>query len=86
MKNKIMIDKLQKFWKNRFKFDRKLDPRDQVELFDKLYKNFAEGVKDENMADVKRNLALLFQDVMKYLNTKDIQFTEMLTKELKLNL
>lgn len=79
-----MIEKLQRFLKNKHKFDRKLDMYDILELLDNTFKNFREAVKSEEKEDVKKALSHLLVEIIKYCNSRNIEIQKILEEDFNL--
>ena len=79
-----MIEKLQRFLKNKHKFDRKLDMYEILELLDTNFKNFRDAVKSEEKEDVKKALSHLLVELIKYCNSRDIEIQKILEEDFNL--
>ncbi len=79
-----MIEKLQRFLKNKHKFDRKLDMYEILELLDTNFKNFRDAVKSEEKEDVKKALFHLLVELIKYCNSRDIEIQKILEEDFNL--
>ena len=79
-----MIEKLQKFLKNKHKFDRKLDMYEILELLDINYKDFREAVKSEEIEHAKKSLSRLMVEIIKYCNSRDIEIQKVLQEDFNL--
>ena len=79
-----MIEKLQKFLKNKHKFDRKLDMYDILEILDKNFNAFRGAVKSEEIENVKSSLSSLMVGIIKYCNTRDIDIQEIIKADFNL--
>lgn len=77
-----MVEKLQRFLKNKHKFDHKIDIKDLLEIFDNKYNAFRASVKSDDKEAIKTNLIPLLIEILKYLNTKDIGLDELLEKQM----
>jgi len=79
-----MIEKLQRFLKNKHKFERKLDIYEILELLDTKYKNFREAVNSEKKDDVKKALSNFMVEMIKYCNSRDIEIQKILEEDFNL--
>ena len=79
-----MIEKLQRFLKNKHKFDRKLDMYEILELLDNNFKNFREAVKSEEKEDVKKALSQFLVEIIKYCNSRDIEIQKIVEDDFNL--
>lgn len=81
----MTVEKVQRYLKNRYKFDKKLDARDLAELFDVKYKNFKDALKSSEKEKIRLHLAAFLEEILKYLNAVDMDLGELLQTELKIN-
>ena len=79
-----MIEKLQRFLKNKYKFDRKLDMYEILELLDNNFKNFREAVKSEEKEDVKKAISNFMVEMIKYCNSRDIEIQKIMEADFNL--
>ena len=79
-----MIEKLQKFLKNKHKFDRKLDMFDILELLDNNFNAFRAAVKSEEMEHVKSSLSSFMVGIIKYCNSRDIIIADVIKADFNL--
>ena len=73
----MTIAKLQKFLKNKHKFDKKSDMYEIVEQFDAVYGGFKQAVKDDADPAIRSTLSSFLVTLLKYANTKDISLDEL---------
>ena len=81
-----MLDKVQHFLKNKHKFDRKLDSREQIEAFNLVCNRYKDAIRSENVTLIRQAMALLLVDMIKYANSKNINLSELIQSEFKINL
>jgi len=79
-----MIEKLQRFLKNKHKFDKKLDMYDILEILDKNFSAFRGAVKSEELENVKKSLSNLLVGIIKYCNTRDIDIEDVIKEDFNL--
>ena len=79
-----MIEKLQRFLKNKHKFERKLDMYEILEALDVSYKNFREAVNSEKKEDVKKALSHFIVEIIKYCNSRDIEIQKIVEEDFNL--
>ena len=79
-----MIEKLQKFLKNKHKFDRKLDMYDILEILDKNFTAFRAAVKSEEIEHVRKSLSNFMVGIIKYCNSRDIDIQEVIKEDFNL--
>ena len=79
-----MIEKLQRFLKNKHKFERKLDMYEILELLDTKYKNFREAVNSEEKENVKKALSHFIVEIIKYCNSRDIEIQKIMEEDFNL--
>jgi len=79
-----MIEKLQRFLKNKHKFDRKLQMYEVLEILDNSYKTFRDAVNSDNKEDARNALSNLLVEIIKYCNTKDIEIQKILEEDFNL--
>ncbi len=79
-----MIKKLQRFLKNKHKFDRKLDMYEILELLDASFKTFREAVKSEEKEDIKKALSHFMVEMIKYCNSRNIEIQKILEEDFNL--
>ncbi len=79
-----MIEKLQRFLKNKHKFDKKLDIYDVLEILDKNFTAFRGAVKSEELENVKKSLSNLIVGIIKYCNTRNIDIEEIIKADFNL--
>ncbi|MHA1744504.1 MAG: hypothetical protein ACTSWW_00805 [Promethearchaeota archaeon] len=73
----MTIEKLQKFLKNKYKFE-KVDIRDRVEELDEAYGNFKKTIQeDEALPKIRASLSNLMLTILRYANTKDISLNSL---------
>ena len=73
----MTIAKLQKFLKNKHKFDKKFDMYEIVEQFDAAYGGFKQAIKDDAVPAIRSTLSNFLVVLLKYANTKDISLDEL---------
>ena len=83
--NENPLKKIQKYLFNKHKFDRKLEVRDIIENQTILYNDFKVAVKSENKEKIRDSLGDLLVELLKFSNTKDIDWTELFKEKVKLN-
>lgn len=83
--NENTLGKIQKYLHNKHKFDRKLDTRDLLEQQDILYNDFKAAIKSNNSTNIRETLGNLLVELLKYSNTKEIDWTDLLKEKVKLN-
>ena len=79
-----MIEKLQRFLKNKHKFDKKLDMYESLEALDLNYKTFKEAVKSEEKKDVKKALSNFMVEIIKCCNSRDIEIQKIMEEDFNL--
>ena len=79
-----MIEKLQRFLKNKHKFDKKLDMYDILEILDMNFTAFRGAVKSEEIENVKKSLSNLLVGIIKYCNTRNIDIEEIIKADFNL--
>ncbi len=83
--NENPLKKIQKYLFNKHKFDRKLEMRDIIENQTILHNDFKVAVKSENKEKIRDSLGDLLVELMKFSNTKNIDWTELFKEKVKLN-
>ena len=79
-----MIEKLQRFLKNKHKFEKKLDMYEILELLDTKYKTLREAVKSEEKQDVKKAISNFMVEMIKYCNSRDIEIQKIMEEDFNL--
>lgn len=79
-----MIEKLQRFLKNKHKFDKKLDMYEILEALDLNYNTFKEAVKSEEKKDVKKAISNFMVEIIKYCNSRDIEIQKIMEEDFNL--
>ncbi len=83
--NENPLKKIQKYLFNKHKFDRKLEVRDIIENQTILYNDFKVAVKSDSKEKIRDSLGDLLVELLKFSNTKDIDWTELFKEKVKLN-
>ncbi len=83
--NENPLKKIQKYLFNKHKFDRKLEARDIIENQTILYNDFKVAVKSDSKEKIRDSLGDLLVELLKFSNTKDIDWTELFKEKVKLN-
>lgn len=88
MKDKTVcmtLEKVQKFLKNKHKFDHKPELYDVIEKIDKLQSSFREAIKTESVPNLKKSMTDLLTEFIMISNRYDIDLTMLLKDEFNLN-
>ena len=73
----MTIEKLQKFLKSKYKFE-KVDIRDRVEELDEAYENFKGAIQsDEDLTTIRTTLSNFMLAILRYANTKEISLNSL---------
>ena len=73
----MTVAKLQKFLKNKHKFDKKSDIFEIVEQFDAVYGRLKQAVKEDADPAIRSTLSNFLVTLLKYANTKEISLDEL---------
>jgi len=78
-----MLDKVQRFLKAKHKYDKKLELKDQFDIFTKDLINLQMNTKSGISAEIRQSLGTLLVDLIKFANTQNIDLVELFQKDLK---
>jgi hypothetical protein len=81
-----MLDKLQKYLKAKHKFDHKPDFTERWEILNNTMQALKIADKTNNRADLRRQAAQVLLEFVKYCNAVDVDLSNLLVDELKINL
>lgn len=81
----MTLQKIQKFLKNKHKFDHKPDMFDVIAKYDGIHENVKNSLKGENVPELKENLAATLTEIVMIANRFDIDLTELLKEKYNLN-
>ncbi len=78
------LEKYQKFLKNKHKFDATPGKEETVARMEHVFGQLKEGILKDDPVVYRRNIAQLVEEILKFENTKDIDFLQLLDEELNL--
>ncbi|MHA1518695.1 MAG: hypothetical protein ACTSVZ_03765 [Promethearchaeota archaeon] len=83
--DKVSIEKIQKFLRNKHKFDPKSEIYDVLEKINDLHTRFKEALNSESVPDLRKIISSYIIEIIMISNRFDIDIPELLSKEFNLN-